>query len=337
MQETLQEYVDSRGASIQVDAGRGVIRGVKILGLSSRNGRVYRPEALVGAAGLYDGAKVHVNHAPHGDPGPRNYQDRIGAIRNVVARHGDGLFADFHFNPKHVLAEQLLWDAEHAPENMGFSHNVQAKTSRQGDTLVVEEILAVESVDLVADPATTRGLFEAAPAAPCAAASPARAESTAGSPNALAQVTEADLRVRRPDLVSALLQPHEATIAQLREEIQQLRAAEDAAARRALARRLLREHGLPDPDDAQAGAGVVLSPTFLQSLWDAPTEEAVRRLVEDRAALVQSAGLAAAAPSRLSRAGRTPLAVDPLAAQTALAAEPADPVRAFVAAVARSG
>ena len=46
------------------------------------------------------------------------------------------------------------------PENVGFSHNVEAKTSRRADRVVVEAITRVQSVDLVADPATTRGLFE---------------------------------------------------------------------------------------------------------------------------------------------------------------------------------
>ena len=84
MTETLQEFVDSRGASMQVDAEAGVIRGVKILGLTSRNGRTYLPEALSEAAALYENAKVNVNH-PKGNPaGPRDYQDRIGSIRNVA-------------------------------------------------------------------------------------------------------------------------------------------------------------------------------------------------------------------------------------------------------------
>ena len=56
----------------------------------------------------------------------------------------------------------MLWDAEHAPENVGFSHNVEARTARRGEEVVVEAITRVQSVDLVADPATTRGLFEAA-------------------------------------------------------------------------------------------------------------------------------------------------------------------------------
>ena len=46
---------------------------------------------------------------------------------------GEGLFGDLQYNPKHALAEQLSWDAEHAPENVGFSHNVQARTAKRGD------------------------------------------------------------------------------------------------------------------------------------------------------------------------------------------------------------
>ena len=130
MTNMLLEFCDSRGVSLMVDRQAGVLRGVKVLGLESRNGRTYLPEALAQATRLYEGAKVNVNH-PKGNPaGPRDYQDRIGAIRNVLLRPGEGLFADFHFNPKHALAEQLLWDAEHAPENVGFSHNVEARISR---------------------------------------------------------------------------------------------------------------------------------------------------------------------------------------------------------------
>src|SRR5262245_14223962 len=160
MNDLLQEYCDSRGLALRVDRAGGVVRGIKILGLLSRNSREYQPDALARAIGLYEGAKVNVNH-PKGHPlAPRDYQERIGVIRNVQHRAGEGLFGDFHFNPKHQLAEQLSWDAEHSPENVGFSHNVQARTSRRGETTLIEEILQVHSVDLVADPATTRGLFE---------------------------------------------------------------------------------------------------------------------------------------------------------------------------------
>lgn len=213
MSEMLQEYVDCRGVPVRVDRQHGVIRGVKILGPESRNGRSYPAETLAAAAALYEEAKVNVNH-PKGDPRwPRDYQDRIGVIRNVVARP-DGLFADFCFNPKHALAEQLLWDAEHAPQNVGFSHNVEAQTVRRGDRTVVEAILKVQSVDLVADPATTQGLFEASEQSP------------------------------KTDLVDALLHESSVKIARLEAEVGRLRAAAGA-----LGRPLSREQCLAEVAD----------------------------------------------------------------------------------------
>jgi hypothetical protein len=189
--ETLQEYCDSRGAAIKIDREHGVIEGVKILGLSSRNGRTYTKEAVAKSIRLYEGSKVNVNH-PNGNPnGPRDYRDRIGSIRGVAMREGDGLYGNLHFNPKHALAEQLLWDAEHSPENVGFSHNVEARTSRGKSGVVIEEIVRVHSVDLVADPATTRGLFEGINQ---------EGEDTLE----IKDITEAMLRADRPELVESI-------------------------------------------------------------------------------------------------------------------------------------
>ncbi|MHC4179900.1 MAG: hypothetical protein ACYSWU_20530 [Planctomycetota bacterium] len=158
--EQVTEFFDSSGASLTSE--EGVIRGVKILGSESKNGRTYPKQTMAAAAHLYEGAKVNVNH-PTGDPKQqRGYEARLGKLDSVRLGEGDtGLFADLKYNPKHALAEQLKWDAENAPENVGMSHNVMAKITRRGKTAVVEEITRVQSVDLVADPATTRGLFEA--------------------------------------------------------------------------------------------------------------------------------------------------------------------------------
>jgi len=157
---SVQEYVDSAGHALRVDAAQGVLRGVKLLGLRSRNARRYEEAALGKAVGLYEGAKVNVNHPERSPLAPRDYRDRLGVVRNVRLAAGEGLFGDLWFNPKHELAERLAWDAEHAPENVGLSHNVLARTRRDADGVVVEAITRVQSVDLVADPATTRGLFE---------------------------------------------------------------------------------------------------------------------------------------------------------------------------------
>ena len=296
MNETLQEYVDSRGANLRIDREAGVIRGVKILGLESRNGRVYLPEALAQAAGLYEEAKVNVNHGK-GDPlAPRDYQDRIGVIRGVAVRP-EGLFGEFHFNPKHALAEQLLWDAEHAAENVGFSHNVQARTARRGDRVVVEAITRVQSVDLVADPATTRGLFESlsgncpefrvakmglSPSGPAL-------EPPSEPPLDLARLTLDDLKTHRADLVETILQQRDPELASLREEIERREAAEASRRRRAMIERLLEEAGLPKPDADDEWTRAVVGRQFVDSLLAAADEAAVRALVEERARLVRCA------------------------------------------------
>ncbi|MEN6495032.1 MAG: hypothetical protein ABFD16_12205 [Thermoguttaceae bacterium] len=298
MNETLQEFVTSRGIELRVDQPLGVIRGVKILGLESRNGRSYLPEALAAAVPLYEEAKVNVNH-PKGDPlAPRDYQDRLGVIRNVAARP-EGLFADLHFNPKHALAEQLLWDAAHAPENVGFSHNVQARTSRQGDRVVVEAITKVQSVDLVADPATTRGLFEATATGDAAPRSEAEHAS-------LASVTLDDLKRQRPDLVEQLLHQPTAEVARLQGELDRLQTLEAVRQKQEVIHRLLAEHHLPDANATDPWSRLIVSPPFLESLLAASDESQMRAMVEQRARSVQEAGFArttsSASPARpLSR------------------------------------
>jgi hypothetical protein len=281
MTETLQEYCDSRGVRMRVDREEGVIRGVKILGLESRNRRSYLPEALAQAARLYEDAKVNVNH-PKGNPGtPRDYQDRMGVIRNVGVRPGEGLFADFYFNPKHSLAEQLIWDAEHAPENVGFSHNVEARTVRQGDKIVVEAITRVQSVDLVADPATTRGLFESA-------AQRAPGESDVLPVDRPRALTAEDLKRDYPELVEQicreLLEEHE----RLTADVQRLTALDAAREKQETVRRLLREFNFPDPDSNDPKDKTIVSEHFLELLLEAENEEAIRELIEERARLVRT-------------------------------------------------
>ena len=164
MTELLYETAQTATGDVRIDREAGVIFGVKIIGCDSRNGRHYPNDTLRQAIPLYENSKVNLDHTD-GDPRKsRSYHARFGMIRNIQLRENDGLYADFWFNPRHTIAEQLLWDAEHAPDNVGFSHNVEAVVRRQssdgGTTAIVERIVAVRSVDLVADPATTQGLFE---------------------------------------------------------------------------------------------------------------------------------------------------------------------------------
>ncbi|MGW8255907.1 MAG: hypothetical protein ACWGMZ_00325 [Thermoguttaceae bacterium] len=279
MKETLQEYCDSRGVCMRIDRENGVIHGVKILGLRSRNGRDYLPEALVQAARLYEDAKVNVNH-PKGNPtAPRDYQDRIGTIRNVEARPGEGLFGNFYFNPKHALGEQLVWDAEHAPENVGFSHNVEARTSRRGERVLVEAITRVQSVDLVADPASTQGLFEAAEDGEAAARK--------GMPQSL---TLEQIKRDYPDLVEAIRNETLAERRELESEIQRLTGLNEAHRKQDAARRLLCRFKLPLPESENSRDNIIVSEQFMNLLLAAKDERAMQELVEERARLVGSGG-----------------------------------------------
>lgn len=146
-------------AALRVDREKEIIHGVKIIGVESRNGRRYRRAVLAAAVEQYEGAKVNVGHVKGKISTPREYADRLGVLRNVEARE-EGLFGDLHFNPKHAVADQLAWDAEHNPSAVGLSHAAFIRFRKEAHVEVAEEIKRVVSVDLVGDPATTAGLFE---------------------------------------------------------------------------------------------------------------------------------------------------------------------------------
>jgi hypothetical protein len=139
---------------VHLDRAAGQIFGVKILGVVSKNGRVYTQEAIGKAAHLYSGANVYVDHGRN----PRSYKDKIGHLTNISVRP-DGLYGTLNYNKGHALAKQLEEDAESAPHRVGLSHDSEGKTeSRNGKTYVIS-IERVNSVDLVANAATTNSLY----------------------------------------------------------------------------------------------------------------------------------------------------------------------------------
>jgi hypothetical protein len=299
MSEVLQEFVDSGSVRLRVDRDAGVIRGVKLLGLVSRNGRRYREQALADAVGMYEGIKVNINH-PKGHPlAPRDYQDRLGVVRGVEYRPGEGLFGDLHFNPKHALSEQLVWDAEHAPQNVGLSHNVLARTTKSGADTTVEAITKVQSIDLVADPATTSGLYEHREARGVEEQSRSgvaqTADSTGSTPllgcsaTPLASLTLEQLQEHRPDLVREARHGSETQLAQVRSELATLIERDKAGRRREQILQLLEEHDLPLPTSDYAKDSQLVDAGFIDTLMHAADDETVRRLVEERARLIRSA------------------------------------------------
>lgn len=160
MSQTVQlyEYVTS-GPGLTVDREAGVVRGVKILGHQSANGREYTDEAMRKAAGLYEGRGVFCDHRVKSAQ-PRSVRDKLGWLESVSHRPGQGLYGDLHVFKTHQMAGPLFEAGERRPDQFGLSHDATGTEQRGSRGKVIESIESVASVDLVNDPATVRGLSE---------------------------------------------------------------------------------------------------------------------------------------------------------------------------------
>lgn len=155
------EYFAPSSRKLVVDRASSTVAGVKLMGAESRNRRRFSAEAMRNVFELSAAARINVNHNSKDIGGPREYADRFGSVLSRTLEP-TGIFGTVLINAKHPLAEQFFWDAENAPHHCGFSPvYAPGKTSRAADGfLLVESITRVASIDLVADPATTRGLAE---------------------------------------------------------------------------------------------------------------------------------------------------------------------------------
>lgn len=150
-----------KDSPLKVDRQKNVIRDVKILGWHSKNkNRRYSQNGVDPA--LYEGAVVNIDHADAENPtsGPRPLAARFGEVKGIH-KNNDGLFAkELHYNPKHPLAESILWMAENKPHLFGCSQNAFGDVYEDGTGEIVETVTDVRSIDLVSEPATTKGLHE---------------------------------------------------------------------------------------------------------------------------------------------------------------------------------
>lgn len=153
----LIETVFSPDAKIDRDAG--VVRDVKVLGRESANNRTYSDRAMGDAAKLYEGIEVNIDHDRKDPHRERGLLEGFGVLRNVSQKDA-GIYADLHYLKSHPAADVFLERAERFPERIGLSHNADGKANRKGGKTVVESITRVNSVDVVRNPATNKGLFE---------------------------------------------------------------------------------------------------------------------------------------------------------------------------------
>ena len=158
-EDVVMQVPPAQGQGLQHDAEQHVVRGLKVVGLESKKGRSYPPEALKEALALYEGVKCNVDHVPESAPDVP-FASRFGVFRNVKLL-GDGLWADLYYNPAHALAESFVWWSQFEPGAVGFSHDALGESRIDADgSQVVTRIHKVYSIDLVANPATTNGLRE---------------------------------------------------------------------------------------------------------------------------------------------------------------------------------
>lgn len=302
-------------AGLKTDADAGILRNVKVLGLDSVNRRQYLIESIRQAAPQYEGAKVNLNHPTAKNPNePRTIGDRFGKLVNVHVVEGDGLRADLKFNPKHHAAAEVLWWAENEPDCLGLSHNAVGRGRTEADgTFIVEEILSVRSVDLVADPATTKGLYEAMDDSlemPPVESDAGDWKSKAGE--LLGELVKADdatahgiakklLALLAPvadevpedegdeeemddeeempmDETARVLKAHgsDPSIRKLCEQLDRFKAREAAAARMGKARKLCEAARLPE---------ALVTEVFLETVAGQPDEKGMKALIEDRRVL----------------------------------------------------
>jgi len=149
------------GAPKSIDRESKVIRGVKICGSDSKNGRQYSQQALTEAAALYEGCEVNCDHPElERSDEPRKLADNFGYLRGVKVQEG-AVFGDLHYIESHPLSGAILERAERFPDKFGLSHNADGVVTAGDDGIaIVESISSVHSVDIVSRPATNAGLFE---------------------------------------------------------------------------------------------------------------------------------------------------------------------------------
>lgn len=152
-----EDYARTK-SGVSVDTDKGVICGLKLCGLESSNGRKYPLATLETAKPLYEGVACYLNHPAKGDDS-RVVQDHVGRFVNVRIEK-DGLYGDLEYLKESQHAAQLVETATRMPEQIGCSHNAEGDTEIRDGVAFVTKLHEVRSVDIVADPATTNGLFE---------------------------------------------------------------------------------------------------------------------------------------------------------------------------------
>lgn len=156
----LTERFSLSGGTVDRTGMYPVVRGVLLCGTTSANRRRYKPSAFGPAdRKRYEGRPIFIDHGDSRKS--RGFRDKLAWVENERRDSQGRPIGDIGVNPKHDQAEPFLWLAEHKPDQCGMSHVAHCNTVTSSDGWEdVTEVVDVESVDVVVDPATTKGLYE---------------------------------------------------------------------------------------------------------------------------------------------------------------------------------
>jgi hypothetical protein len=162
-------YLSSTAGKPQVDREAGVIRGFKVatLGEAKGHGVIVDDQTLAQLISLGNADLIGIK-SRFWHPDTRDGLGSLIGFASNFRRDGDSVIADLTLSPAASksplgdLADYILTLAESAPSAFGASPSVKFSTEKiRGQKLPSLRITKLRAVDLVDEPATNDGLFEA--------------------------------------------------------------------------------------------------------------------------------------------------------------------------------
>jgi hypothetical protein len=138
---------------------RYVLRNVSMLSEQSKNGRTYSGQVQEEAVPIFEGIKAYADHPTKANENePRRIKETIGRYKNVRFVGAVKMtYGDLFLARTKLVNDYIIPIAESDPSLIGSSINAFGRMDSKGN---VEKITRAQSVDLVTEPATTKGLYE---------------------------------------------------------------------------------------------------------------------------------------------------------------------------------
>ena len=139
-----------------IDRDARLIQNVAILREESRNGYRYSRAAMTQAVALFNGVRSFIDH---GSRSVRDIAGRVSSLHLDEDALGLVVRGNLELAPGGI-GDWLMDIADTMPDVVGLSIVARGRFDTDDKGPVVAELVSAASVDIVADPATTNGLFE---------------------------------------------------------------------------------------------------------------------------------------------------------------------------------